>query len=655
MNCWNCGTANSADARFCSNCGSSLTSCPVCGAAITPGVKFCSNCGTRLAGANGAAAAGAATDDSGAATERPPATGEAREPGATTTGVATARDATVERRMVTVLFVDLVGFTAMSSSRDAESVRELQTRYFDRAREIVVRYGGTIEKFIGDAVMALWGAPTAREDDAERAVRAALDLVEMVPSLGQEAGVDLQLRAGVLTGQAAVGIGAVGQGMVTGDMVNTAARLQSIAPPGAVFVGDETRLAAGQAITFEPAGEHELKGVPVPVRAWRALRVVGERGGARKPEALEPPFVGRGEELRFLKEQFHATGRERRARLVSLVGQAGIGKSRLAWELEKYLDGVVESVAWHRGRSPSYGEGVTFWALSEAFRRRAGLSEGADEETTRSAVSAMVSEYVSDDAERAWIEPRILHLLGIGEAPSGGKAELFAAWRTFFERLAETATVALVIEDLQWTDDGLLDFLEHLLDWGRSSPIFVLTLARPELLERRPGWGTDRRGATAMRLEPLSSEAMQELLEGMAPGLPERAVARILERAEGIPLYAVETIRMLVATGRLVQGPDGLLAPPAAGDRGLDLANLDVPPTLHALVAARLDALPPADRSLLQDAAVLGRSFTIEALAAMTGETPTALESRLASLVRQELLAVETDPRSPSRGQHAFV
>ncbi len=557
--------------------------------------------------------------------------------------------------MVTVLFVDLVGFTAMSSSRDAETVRELQTRYFDRAREVVARYGGAIEKFIGDAVMALWGAPTAHEDDAERAVRAALDLVETIPSLGQEAGVDLQLRAGVLTGQAAVGIGAVGQGMVTGDMVNTAARLQSIAPAGAVLVGDETRLAAGEAIAFEPAGEHELKGVPVPVRAWRALRIVGERGGARKPEALEPPFVGRGEELRFLKEQFHATGRERRARLVSLVGQAGIGKSRLAWELEKYLDGVVEDVAWHRGRSPAYGEGVTFWALSEAFRRRAGLSEGANEETTRSSVAAMVAEFVPDEAERAWIEPRILHVLGIGEAPSGGKAELFAAWRTFFERLAETSTVALVIEDLQWSDDGLLDFLEHLLDWGRSSPIFVLTLARPELLERRPGWGTDRRGATAMRLEPLSSEAMRELLEGMAPGLPERAVARILERAEGIPLYAVETVRMLVATGRLVQGAVGLVASPTAGDDGLDLADLDVPPTLHALVAARLDALPPEDRSLLQDAAVLGKSFTTEALAAMTSETPGALEPRLASLVRQELLAVETDPRSPSRGQHAFV
>ena len=262
---------------------------------------------------------------------------------------------------------------------------------------------------------------------------------------------------------------------------------------------------------------------------------------------------GATDELRFLKEQFHATGREQRARLVSLVGQAGIGKSRLAWELEKYLDGVVEQVWWHRGRSPSYGEGVTFWALGEMIRRRAGLAEGDDEEATRAAVAAMVEQHITDETERAWIEPRMLVLLGIGDTPAGGRTELFAAWRTFFERLAETGTVAFVVEDLQWSDDGLLDFLEHLLDWGRSSPIFVLTLARPELLERRPGWGTDRRGAISMRLDPLTDAAMRELLEGMAPEPPGQVVARILERADGLPLYAVETIRMLVATGRLAQ------------------------------------------------------------------------------------------------------
>ncbi len=605
--------------------------CLTCGSAIVAGALFCGNCGTRLvAGASDAAPAAA--------------------PGP---GAATTR--TTERRVVNVLFADLVGFTALSSSRDPETVREIQSNYFERTREIVGRYGGVIEKFIGDAVMALWGAPTAHEDDAERAVRAALDLVEMVPVLGREMGVELQLRAGVLTGEAAVDVGAEAEGMVTGDMVNTASRLQSAAAPGTVLVGEATRLAAGDAISFESAGGQVLKGKAEPVPAWRAMRVVAERGGARRPDAIEPPFVGRAEELRFLKEQFHATGREGRARLVSLVGQAGIGKSRLAWELEKYLDGVVEQVWWHRGRSPSYGEGVTFWALSEMFRRRAGLAEGDDAETTRHAVATMLSQHVPDEAEREWMEPRILVLLGVGEATAGGSAELFAAWRTFFERVATTGTVALVIEDLQWSDDGLLDFLEHLLDWGRTSPIFVLTLARPELLDRRQGWGTDRRGATAMRLDPLPDAAMRELLDGVAPGLPPRIVARILERADGIPLYAVETIRMLVAKGQLVED-DGHLAVASDGSgTGLNLGDLEVPPTLQALVAARLDSLPPTDRSLLQDAAVLGQSFTVEALTAMSGEPLEALVPRLTALVRREILTLETDPRAPTRGQHAFV
>jgi class 3 adenylate cyclase/tetratricopeptide (TPR) repeat protein len=635
MICPKCSTANPAEGRFCLACGAALGGCPSCGAANPTGANFCGTCGTRLGTEVRPAPAGAVSPAAG-----PVHGGEG--PGPT------------ERRIVTVLFADLVGFTSLSATRDPETIRELQDRYFEQTREIVGRYGGVVEKFIGDAVMALWGAPVAQEDDAERAVRAALDLVDMVPVLGRESGVELQIRAGVLTGEAAVAMDADGQGMVTGDMVNTAARLQSAAPPGGVLVGEATRMAAEPAIAFASAGDQELKGKAAPVAAWRAVGVVGERGGARRPDAIEPPFVGRTDEFRFLKEQFHATGRERRARLVSLVGQAGIGKSRLAWELEKYLDGVVEQVWWHRGRSPSYGEGVTFWALGEMLRRRASLAEGDDEETTRRAVAAMVEQHVPDEGERAWIEPRILVLFGIGETPSGGRTELFAAWRTFFERLAGSGTVAFVVEDLQWSDDGLLDFLEHLLDWGRSSPIFVLTLSRPELLERRAGWGTDRRGAISMRLDPLTDAAMSELLLGIAPDLPQAIVARIVDRADGIPLYAVETIRMLVTTGRLAQ-EDGRIVPTASPLRPEDVGALEVPPTLHALVAARLDRLPAPDRTILQDAAVLGQTFTLEALAMLSGETTDALGPRLASLVRREILTVETDPRAPTRGQHAFV
>ena len=279
---------------------------------------------------------------------------------------------TAERRLVSVLFADLVGFTTLSESRDAEAVRELLDRYFETATQIIGSYGGTVEKFIGDAVMAVWGAPTAFEDDAERAVRSALDLVAAVEAIGEEIGAELLLRAGVLTGEAAVTLGATNQGMVAGDLVNTASRLQSVAPPGTVLVGESTMQAASGAIAFEPAGEQLLKGKAAPVPAYRALRVVARRGGAGRSEQLEAPFVGRAPELRMLKDFHVATGAERRPRLVSIIGQGGIGKSRLVWEFQKYIDGVTEVVYWHQGRSPAYGEGISFWALAEMVRGRAG-------------------------------------------------------------------------------------------------------------------------------------------------------------------------------------------------------------------------------------------------------------------------------------------
>jgi class 3 adenylate cyclase/tetratricopeptide (TPR) repeat protein len=544
---------------------------------------------------------------------------------------------------VTVLFADLVGFTPFAEERDAEQVRETLSRYFELASDVVARYGGTVEKFIGDAVMAVWGVPSAYEDDAVRAVLAGLELVAGVPVLGPE----IAVRAGVLTGETAVTLGAVNQGMVAGDLVNTAARLQGAAPAGTVLVGEATMAASAHAVVFEAAGDQLLKGKTAPVPAWRAVRATGDRSGTSRADGLEAPFVGRADELRLLKEQFHATGRERRARLVSVVGQAGIGKSRLAWELEKYLDGVVELVRWHRGRSPAYGEGVTFWALGEMVRRRAGLAEGDSEATTRAAVAATLAQHVADPDERRWIEPRLLALLGLDDAPPGGREELFAAWRTFFERLAADGTVVMVFEDLHWADDGLLDFVEHLLDWSRNQPIMVVSLARPELLDRRPGWGTDRRAAAAVRLGPLTDDEMRELLAGLVPGLPDSAVARVVARADGFPLYAVETVRMLLADGRIERVADAYR--PTA-----DLGDLSVPATLQALAAARLDALPDGERALLQAASVLGQSFTSAALAAVV-EPGAPMESLLASLRRRELLAVETDPRAPTRGQHAFL
>jgi class 3 adenylate cyclase/tetratricopeptide (TPR) repeat protein len=545
---------------------------------------------------------------------------------------------------VSVLFVDLVGFTSFAEDRDAESVRDLLSRYFRSATDVVERHGGTVEKFIGDAVMAVWGAPVAHEDDAERAVRTALELMGAVRALRPE----LQARAAVLTGEAAVTLGAQNQGMVAGDLVNTAARLQGLAEPGTVLVGEATMRAARGAIVFEAVGDRSLRGKSLPVPAWEAVRVVAARGGQGRTDALEAPFVGRDEELRQLKEVLHGVGRDRRPRLVSITGVAGIGKSRLVWELEKYVDGVAEDIYWHRGRSPSYGEGISFWALGEMVRRRAQLTEDADEETTRQRVTAMLQEYVADPAERARIEPAVLVLLGVGDPATGRDDSLFPAWRLLFERIAERGATVMVFEDVQWADSGSLDFIEHLLDWSRGLPILVITLARPELFDRRPGWGADRRSLTALALEPLPDPAMRQLLDGLVPGLPRPAADAIVGRAEGVPLYAVETVRSLLADGRLERRGD--VYQPIG-----DLSTISTPETLRALIASRLDALVAEDRELLQDAAVLGQVFASDVLAAIAQQDAAAIEPRLRDLVRREMLDLERDPASPERGQYKFV
>ena len=629
MICPNCGTQNEAGARFCMECATPLGQiCPTCGKANQASAKFCSECATPL-GTSSVATTAVATGRA--------ATSTAEDASATTAPVA-------ERRLVSVLFADLVGFTPFAEERDAEDVRDTLSRYFELASDVVTRYGGTVEKFIGDAVMAVWGTPVAHEDDAERAVRAALELASGVTRLGA----GIQARVGVMTGEAAVTLGASNQGMVAGDLVNTAARLQATALPGSVIVGEGTMRATSSAVAFEPVGEQDLKGKAAPVPAWRALRIVAQRRGQGRSDLPEPPFTGRDEELRVLKDLLTTTGRDPRARLVSIVGPAGIGKSRLAWELEKYVDGVVEAIYWHRGRSPSYGEGVSFWALGEMVRRRAGLAESDDEAITRSRVSAMAAEFVLEADDRAWVEPALLTLLGLEPAPPGGRDVLFAAWRIFFERIAAKGTTVLLFEDLQWADSGLIEFIDHLLEWSKGSPILVVTLARPELFDRQPGWGAGARNFTAITLEPLPEAAMRQLVAGFVPGLPEAATDAILMRADGIPLYAVETVRALMAEERL-ELIDGTYRP-----RG-DLGPLTIPDTLRSLIASRLDALESIDRALVADAAVLGQSFTVASLAAISGRDEDEVQPRLRALVRRELLRQEADPRSPERGQYGFV
>jgi class 3 adenylate cyclase len=632
LSCPACGTAAAPGSRFCSSCGAGLAvGCPNCGAPASG--RFCAQCGTALA-----------TD----AAEPAP---EPRQPASPVS----------ERRLTSVLFADLVGFTPLSEARDPEDVREILSRYFSVARTVIGRYGGTVEKFIGDAVMAVWGVPTTREDDAERAVRAGLDLVDAIAALGDEVGAPgLSMRVGIVTGEVATTIGATGEGMVAGDSVNTAARIQSAASPGEVWVDTSTRALTSAAVAYADAGTHALKGKAEPLALFSAQHVVAAVGGAQRVDGLEAPFVGRDRDMRLVKELFHATLEEGRPRLVAVSGLPGVGKSRLGWEFFKYIDGISDLVRWHRGRCLSYGDGVAFWALAEMVRSRLDVLEGDDPIVVAQKLRTGLERWVSDPEERGWLMPRMATLLGIVDAISPGatfgREDLFSSWQLFFERLISDGApgVALLIEDLQWADDGLLDFIDHLLANSQAA-VFILTLARPELGERRSGWASGRR-ATPLYLEPLPDPAMGAVVDALVDGLPADIRTALVERAEGIPLYAVETVRSLIDRDAVVPFEGRyILADNAAAALGLE--TLAAPTSLQTLLAARLDALDPEERAAVQNAAVLGLSFSRRALEKLTGGIDAALQLdvTLASLVRKEILTLENDPRSPERGQYRFV
>lgn len=618
MRCAACNADNSELARFCGSCGTRLTRvCPHCASPVALGARFCTTCGGSL----------------------PP------QPRSS----AAAQDAGAERRRVSILFADLENFTTLAESLDPEEVRAVQSRYFEVARAAVTTYAGTIEKFIGDAVVAVWGAPVAHEDDAERAVLAALELVTGVPRLGGPAGARLAARAAVATGEAAVTLAAEGQGMVSGDVINVAARLQSLAPSGGVIADAATREAlalGGAAIDVRSVGPLQLKGKTTAVEGFVVTAGAAPRGG--RGAGHTGAFVGRASELQDLIRLYEAVARERRGRMASVLGIAGIGKSRLAWELERHLERLPERVEWLTGRAPAYGEGVAFAAVAEMVRRCCRISDRAEAEVAHRQLVSTLEELIRDPDERSWIEPRLGTLLEGAASGTFEREELFAAWRRFFERMAERAPTVLVFEDLQWAEAGLLDFIEHLATWSREQPLLVLTLARPELLDVRPTWGAAQRAFTALRLERLPDTAMRELLDGRARGLPRAALRHILERAGGIPLYAVEVVRMLIDRGQLH---------PAGGGFRLEgpLAGSDIPDSLHGILAARVDALPPAERSLLLAAAVLGRRFHPDALAAVSSLDGDELARRIDGLVARELLAPDDELRSPGRGQLAFV
>jgi len=517
---------------------------------------------------------------------------------------------------------------------------------------VIGRYGGTVEKFIGDAVMAVWGTPAAAEGDAERAVRAGLDLVAAVAQLGAETRVPgLAARAGVVTGEVAVTVGAVGEGMVAGDAVNTASRVQAAAEPGQVLVDGATQRLAGAGVGFADAGEHLLKGKAGPQRLWRATRVLSGVGGSQRVDGLEAPLIGRDAELRTVKELFHAAAERRVPRLLVISGPAGVGKSRLGWEFRKYIDGLAEQVWWHRGRCLSYGDGVAFWALAEIVRQRLGIAEEDPAEVAAGKLAAGLDRFVPDPAERAYAGVRLGRLLGVGFAGDGGgplaREELFAGWRLFFERLAAEGPLVLLVEDAQYGDAGLLDFLDHLVDWSRDLPIYVLVFARPELGQTRPGFGSGR-NRSMLTLDPLDAASMDALVEALVPGMQSAVRAKITDQAQGVPLFAVETVRALIDRD-VVQPLEGVYR--LVGDVG----ELAVPDSLHALLAARLDALDPPVRRLVADAAVLGTSFPAEALIAVSGQDESAVRAALAELVRREVLTISAEPLSPERGSYGFA
>jgi class 3 adenylate cyclase/tetratricopeptide (TPR) repeat protein len=629
--CTSCSTKSPDGAKFCLECGTPFArSCPTCGHPASRG-KFCMECGTPLSSTTG-----------------PPATA----PPVGTTGSQPGGPVS-ERRTTTVLFGDLVSFTTLSESRDPEEVRELLSEYFAVARTVVGRYGGTIEKFIGDAVMAVWGVPLSHEDDAERAIRAGLDIVAEVAALGARVGApELSMRVGVVTGSVAVTLGAVNEGMVAGDAVNTAARVQTAAAPGTVWTDQETRGLTAAAIAYTDMGEHILKGKAEPARLFRADAIVAAVGGAQRVDGLEAAMTGREPEMRQVKELFHATQTDGRSRIVLVSGMPGVGKSRLGWEFEKYTDGLSDGVKWHRGRCLSYGDGVAYWAFSEMVRSRLGLLENEEAAEVRAKVRSGVDSVADGPDEAEWLRPRLEALLGVGDGVAFERTDLFAAWTTLVDRVGSDEPVVLLFEDMQHADTGLLDLVEHLLETARAK-LFVLVLTRPELLDARPSLAAGRR-ATVIDLERLSDDAMTALVDGLVSALPDRARTAIVGRSEGIPLYAVETVRSLIDRD-VVVARDGRYVFVDHEHRKVDLDQLAAPTSLQTLIAARLDTLTPVERRTVQDASVLGMAFRHAGLMALSDVSSYELDGAISGLIRRGVIQTQDDPRSPERGQYRFL
>jgi class 3 adenylate cyclase len=526
-----------------------------------------------------------------------------------------------ERKVVTVLFADLVGFTSRAEQLDPEDVEAILRPYHERLRYELERWGATVEKFIGDAVVAFFGAPVAGEDDPERAVRAALAIRDWIAEEGK-----LEVRIAVNTGEALVNLAArpeAGEGMAAGDVVNTTARLQAGAPRNGILVGETTYRATADRIDYREHPAVEAKGKDVPVPVWEVVHARARFGVDLAPEA-STPLVGRARELDQLVDALARVREHGSSELLTLVGVPGIGKSRLVGELFRSIDRGGELTYWRQGRSLPYGEGVSYWALGEMVKAQAGILETDGDDEVEAKLERTVTQLLDEDAD--WVLSHLRPLVGqAGSTRAGSQEESFAAWRRFFEALADRHPLVLVFEDVQWADEGLLDFIEHLGDWATDVPILILCTARRELLERRPGWGGGKVNAATIALAPLTDEQTAELIAALSdrPLLEADAQSALLDRAGGNPLYAEQYVRMLAERG-------------SADD-------LPLPESVQGIIAARLDSLPREEKALLQDAAVVGKVFWLGALGTTEQQLHALQQKEFVQRARRSSVAGETE------------
>jgi class 3 adenylate cyclase/tetratricopeptide (TPR) repeat protein len=529
-----------------------------------------------------------------------------------------------ERKYATVLFADIVGSTTMTEREDPEVVQSLIGSTFDRLSEVVAGFGGITEKFIGDAVLAVFGVPTVHEDDPERAVRAGLAMQDLLTERSRVARVDrsapISMRIGIEAGELLVDhqrVTGPRDRMLTGDVVNTAARLQQAAQAGEVVVGPEAYASTRWRIDYRDLGPLELKGKTEPVHAWRAIRV-RERVAGRDTWGLQTRLTGRDDELAVLMQTARRVGSERRPGLVTILGPAGVGKSRLALELRRRLDHADVEAATLSGRCLPYGA-VSYSALAEAVKQGCGILEDDLPEVITGKITRTVEELFGGPE----LVPSLEALVGSSHDHGFTREELFDAWRRFLERLAERRPLMLVLEDLQWADDGLLDFVDHVADRARG-PILVVTMARPELLERRTSWGGGRQNYTAIDLDPLSPSEMRAMLEEMlSTPLPDTLAQTITLRCEGNPLFGEEIVRMLIDLGAIRRDDAG------AWSVVRTVEDVEVPRSVQQLIATRLDSLADDEKASLQDAAVIGRTFWIGAVQRLSEWDPGAVHDAL--------------------------